>query len=518
MKIHALIQGSPDWHAFRATHFPASEAPAMLGVSPYQTRDNLLRIKVTGITPEIDAATQRRFNDGHRFEALARPLAEKIIGQELYPVTGSEGKLSASFDGLSMDESVCFEHKTLNDSLRGITQAAQLPEAYRAQMEQQLMVSGAEKCLFMATAWNDAGELAESMHVWYESDQDMRNRIVYGWTQFAIDMGNYQPAEVIAPPAPDAIMQLPAVIINVTGSLSLCNLDEVTPKFDAFLAGAKTDLTTDDDFANGEATAKFSREAAKTLKLKAREVVDQISTVSEAVRTLELYATKFDALGLKLEKAVKEQKELIKTRLVIDAQREFATYCTALNSELRDHGLRFEHPMPDFGGAMKSKRTLASLRDAVNAELANGKAGASMLAQAMREKIRLFRTICEPRHSILFPDLQQIIQKAPDDFEMLVKARIEKSKQDEAERLEAERQRIRKEEEEKAIGRVDQSPPDHEPAKPAPVIDIQAAVIEHQDDISTFLKARSFKDESRIRAILVEFTKHVAERALASAA
>jgi len=83
----------------------------MLGLSSYRTRTELLREKSTGITPDVDAATQRRFDAGHRFEALARPLAEQIIGKKLYPVIGSEGKLSASFDGLTADDTTCWEHK-----------------------------------------------------------------------------------------------------------------------------------------------------------------------------------------------------------------------------------------------------------------------------------------------------------------------------------------------------------------------------------------------------------------------
>ena len=73
MKTHNdLIQGSPQWHAHRARHWNASDCPAMLGCSPYETRQQLLHRMHTGITPEVDAGTQRRFDDGHRFEALAR--------------------------------------------------------------------------------------------------------------------------------------------------------------------------------------------------------------------------------------------------------------------------------------------------------------------------------------------------------------------------------------------------------------------------------------------------------------
>ena len=85
MQEHKIIQGTPEWHGFRAQHLNASDAPAMMGESPYKTRDELLREKATGVAADVSEETQRRFDDGHRFEALARPLAEKIIGEELYP-------------------------------------------------------------------------------------------------------------------------------------------------------------------------------------------------------------------------------------------------------------------------------------------------------------------------------------------------------------------------------------------------------------------------------------------------
>lgn len=102
MNIIKLVQGTPEWHAHRSSHFNASDAPAMLGISKHTSRNKLLERMATGIASEVDPATQRRFDDGHRFEALARPLAEEIVGDDLYPIVGSEGKLSASFDGVTL--------------------------------------------------------------------------------------------------------------------------------------------------------------------------------------------------------------------------------------------------------------------------------------------------------------------------------------------------------------------------------------------------------------------------------
>ena len=42
MKIIDVTQGTPEWHAVRAEYFTASEAPAMMGVSKYQSRSDLL--------------------------------------------------------------------------------------------------------------------------------------------------------------------------------------------------------------------------------------------------------------------------------------------------------------------------------------------------------------------------------------------------------------------------------------------------------------------------------------------
>ena len=161
MQIITLQQGSQEWHAHRATALNASDSPAMLGISPYKTRASLVQERSTGITPEVTPAQQDIFDRGHAIEALARPLAEAIIGEDLFPVVGKDGKYSASFDGLTLMEDTAWECKTLNNSLRdaisvnGMTDGVCLPEHYRAQMEHQAMVSGCQRILFTAASMGD---------------------------------------------------------------------------------------------------------------------------------------------------------------------------------------------------------------------------------------------------------------------------------------------------------------------------------------------------------------------------
>ena len=76
MQILNLVQGSEEWKAVRLECFTASEAPIMMGASPYMSRDDLLKYKTTGDEQEISRFQQILFDKGHTLESNARPLAE----------------------------------------------------------------------------------------------------------------------------------------------------------------------------------------------------------------------------------------------------------------------------------------------------------------------------------------------------------------------------------------------------------------------------------------------------------
>ena len=337
MQEHKIIQGTPKWHEFRAQHLNASDAPAMMGDSPYKTRDALLREKATGVVAEVSSETRRRFDDGHRFEALARPLAEKIIGEELYPVVGSNGKFAASLDGMTMLGDVIFEHKTLNAALAAIDPDEQLPLYYRIQMEHQLMVSGAEKCLFMASKWDAADQLIGESHRWHSPDLALRQRIVDGWAQFEKDLAGYALPE--AKPeavgrAPDA---LPALRIELTGQVTTSNLAEFRAHAQAVLGSIKREgFQTDEDFANADKTAKWCADVESRLDAAKQHALAQTTSIDELFRTLDAIKEDTRQVRLGLEKTVKVRKEAVKLERIARAKSDFAAHVAALQSEIAD--------------------------------------------------------------------------------------------------------------------------------------------------------------------------------------
>lgn len=450
---HDLQQGSPEWHAHRANFRNASDAPAMMGESPYMTRAELLRRVKTGITPDVDAQTQRRFDDGHRFEALARPLAETIIGEDLYPVVGSNGLLSASFDGLTMCEDVAFEHKSLNAELRDwfsnydradIESPANragkdLPAMYRIQMQQQIMVSGAERVLFVASKW-DGDTLVEEHHCWYFNDEDLAERIRQGWVQFERDLVDYTAPETTAPaPTGRAPDTLPALLITVRGEVTASNLQDFKETALTAIRSVNRDLKTDQDFADADKAVKWCDDIEKRVAGAKQHALSQTATIDQLFKAMDDISAEARQVRLDLSKLVAARKVSLKTELLTEAQTALREHVAALNTRL-GHAY-MPQVTADFASAIHGKKNFDSMRAALNATLANAKIEASGIADRIQTNLNTLRELASA-HAFLFADTSTIVLKAPDDLTALVKNRLAEHQAAEAAKEESTRQRI----------------------------------------------------------------------------
>ena len=452
--IHNLVQGSPEWIAHRDNCHNASDAPAMLGISKYVTRSELVAQAATGLVREVDANTQRLFDDGHATEALARPFAEEIIGEDLYPIVaslaidGMQKPLSASYDGTTMDEKIAFEHKRLNAELAASLEAGVIPDMYHPQMEQQLMIIGAERCLFMASD----GTRESVKHAWYTSNPALRARLIAGWKQFEADVAAYKPVEVIPAAVAAPVMSLPAVSVKMEGAIAvISNLDLFGQKLTEFVGKINMKPEDDQGFADAEQAVKILQTAQDALEEAEAAALAQMSNVDELRRTVAMYVKTARDTRLVLEKAVKSQKETVRANIVQAGRDAFATHLSGLNARL---GKNYMPVIPaDFAGVIKGKRTITSLRDAVDTELARAKIAANEVADKIQINLATLRDLAKD-HAHLFADASQIVLKAPDDLTTLVKLRIAEFEAAEAKKRDAEREQIRVEEEAKAQAKV----------------------------------------------------------------
>jgi len=450
--VHTLVQGSADWHAYRAKHFNASDCPAMLGVSSYKSRDALLKEKATGITPEIDAHTQRIFNAGHEFEEMARPIACGIIGDDLYPITVSlelDGlNLSASLDGITMDDSTAWEHKTLNQRIEEAVLGGEIPEQYRVQMEMQMLVSGAERCLFMASR----GTADTEIHKWYESDPVMRERIIAGWKQFAIDLANYVLPEAEAPKAvAEQVDFLPAINIRADGQIKIIdNLDSFEKKLGFFLS-EKLILKpeTDIEFATLALQIKALKDAEASLKLAGTSILAQIEAVDIAMRKKDSLQELVRQNRLMAEKIVETEKDRIKRDYLTSASNEWNAVIVGHNEQLwKLAKVQMPAVYVDFQGAIKGLKTVSSLRSKLNDELARGKIEAGATFEKLCLGISLIQQLAGDK-LFLFSDLQSIVGNDSEYIAAIVGKRITDYEAAEQARIQAEAKRMADEQIEK---------------------------------------------------------------------
>lgn len=434
MNIKAIIinhvQGSEGWLEHRARSFNASELAAAMGISQYLTRSELIAQKATGLVPEVDAAKQRIFDNGHRYEAIARPWAEEIIGEDLYPCVLAaevEGmRLSASLDGLTMAGDIAWEHKSLNDALRQSLDAGVIPDEYHPQMEQGLMLSGAQRCLFMASN----GDRETMRFAWYESRQELRAKIIPTWKQVRDDAATYVPSTVTADkPTGKAPETLPALRIEVTGMVTASNLAEFKETALAAIRGVNRELTTDQHFADAEQSVKWFEEVETRLKAAKEHALSQTASIDQLFKTIDDISAEARKVRLELDKLVKGKKEELRQQIVAKASKALSDHLQKLWDRV---GLRV-NVAADFAGAVKGKRSLASIQDAVDTVLAQAKIAANEQADLMESNVKATRGEAHD-WGFLFPDMAAVASKPAEDFANLLAARIASHKQAEEQR------------------------------------------------------------------------------------
>lgn len=417
MKTHDFIQGSQDWHDFRANHYGASEASAMLGLSSYKSRTQLLKEKKTGIAPDVDSNTQRIFDRGHEIEASARAFAERIIGDDLYPVTCSNGMLSASCDGLTLDQSIAWECKSSNKSDLKTVIAGELPEKHWPQCQQVLMVTGAEKMLFTISDGTEDG----SAHIWVLPHHEQMKSIVDGWDQFTRDLKTFEPEPEVIVAKAEPVMWLPSLSIQVGGSISIqSNLEKFGERLKGFIEETNAKPETDQDFANLEQACKLLKEAEDALKQAESNALAQTASVDEMRRTVAFLADMARTNRLQFEKIVKSEKENRKVEITHKAMLALNDHVHSLQAELP---VVLQLPKVNFADATKNKRTLSSMQDAVDTMLANAKIEADVLARELRGNHTWYIENAG-QYSFLFSDLQTLIYKDADSFQAVALNRI----------------------------------------------------------------------------------------------
>jgi len=439
-----LVQGSKEWKEVRKQHFTASEAPAMLGLSKYTSRSELLEQKATGVTPEVTEQQQRIFDKGHAAEELARPIAEAFIGEELYPATITneiEGlKLLASMDGLTMLGDRGWEHKIFNAEFAEMVKNDIVPDTHWPQLEHQMLVSSAEKILFTVSD----GTEEKREQVWYASQPERRAQVINGWKQFKADLEAYVPTKKIEKVEAEPARELPAINYKMNGLALESNLEAYKQAATDLVKLSEKPLESDQDFADAEARQKVFTKAEKDIKDACDRVMGEIDSIDTFVKDMRFISEQIRQARLAEGKQIKARKEELRNEIYKNAEQEVTK---AQLSAAQKVNAKLPEIYFDAWNAMKGKRTIESLQDAADTEVAKAKIQINEFVEVAQANMLV---IADNREfDFLFNDWAQIAFKATEDFKTLVTARIATYQAEQKAKEDAERERIRQEEQAK---------------------------------------------------------------------
>lgn len=148
MKVINVEQGTKEWLDWRKTVITATDCPAILGSSPWQTPYKCWQRKLGLIEQQASNAAMER---GKRLEPEARNLFINTIGINMVPIVAESSEysfLGASLDGISDCGKYLLEVKCGGEKLHNMAQHGIIPNYYLEQMQHQMLVTGTNLCYY----------------------------------------------------------------------------------------------------------------------------------------------------------------------------------------------------------------------------------------------------------------------------------------------------------------------------------------------------------------------------------
>lgn len=192
MDLNTLEQQSKEWLDWRLGKIGASDAPVILGLSPYKTRWELWMEKLRLPIPRTSSKPQNNFaiQRGNNWEPKVRALYELESGLELPASIKVHPKfdfIMASLDGYDEKAGVVLEIKCAGQEVFQMAEEGIVHPKYYPQVQQQLMVTGAKECHFLVAKIGKKGRtefIEDTATVIVKPDEEFQKNLLFELVSF----------------------------------------------------------------------------------------------------------------------------------------------------------------------------------------------------------------------------------------------------------------------------------------------------------------------------------------------
>lgn len=151
--MNHLIQQSPEWHNLRKSKIGASDAPAIMEVSPWKTPYQLW-VEKLGLAEQKQTIWMKI---GIEKEEEARQAFEKETGIIVFPEVVFSNEydwMMASLDGIDIERKHIVEIKCAGKEDHECAMDGEIPEKYYPQLQHQMIVCNLDKAFYFSYSDN----------------------------------------------------------------------------------------------------------------------------------------------------------------------------------------------------------------------------------------------------------------------------------------------------------------------------------------------------------------------------
>lgn len=223
------------------------------------------------------------------------------------------------------------------------------------------------------------------------------------------------------------------LILKVSGEVQASNIKEFEVDILAGIENIKTDLVTDQDFAEAKEAAKSCKTLESWLDNALEEAVLSMQTVAEVRQIADRLKIKLRNTRLDLSKKIKAEEAARKQEIVNEG-------ITNVQECLKDSPVK--HAMSvntvAINDAIKGKRSLEKMREAVVDAAFNQIEAITLLERLFLSNSKLIQDT-EKEYPGLFPDVKVVALSPVEVVEAQIESRVNKFKFDLQQKQEAER-------------------------------------------------------------------------------
>lgn len=213
-------------------------------------------------------------------------------------------------------------------------------------------------------------------------------------------------------------LTLPQIRVEVVGAVQSSNLSDFAATVREQLGKIKTELVTDDDFAEAESVVKACKSAESKISEAKEDAISQTKDIADLLATMDSIKADVAAVRLNLEKKVKTEKDARRSKIVNDgiSYIESAVMASAI-------GEGFAYNRNAFADAVKGKKTLESMKSAVSDVSEKIAIDLKAADDIYKQNIAAI-TLSEDEYTGLFPDKKHLSLKHPDTVSAIIESRI----------------------------------------------------------------------------------------------